>query len=363
MKKGYLILLVFIVLAAPAHAFAANSISAPADHVLVSIQEVNGSPMGTIIVPVELDSQGNGFPAALNLDISFDNAVMDLQDVTISDSALSAGKELVYVLVSDNIARIVVYGLEQNTMMDGSLFDLEFASTSSENGTYPLSISSLTLADPQAVELRGTGVDGAVIISSETQIFTDVPPDHWAYKYIEALYQGGYSAGCSSEPLKYCPDQDLARAHMAVFVERSHHGASFIPTDPASPVFEDVTVSHWAYDWTAEMYEDGYTAGCSADPLKFCPDSSHTRAEAAVFLLRIKHGWNYEPDPATGIFSDVPAENYWAARWIEAAYEESLLPACETIPDLKFCPDIIVDRALAAYGVSIAKGLLPPPSE
>ncbi len=30
--------------------------------------------------------------------------------------------------------------------------------------------------------------------------FQDVSAEHWAYVYIEALYQAGYIAGCSADP-------------------------------------------------------------------------------------------------------------------------------------------------------------------
>lgn len=363
MKKICFIMLIFAVLTTSMQVHASSGVSATADQVLLTIQTISATPLTQFSVPVELDPQGNTPPAALNLDITFNDTVLELQGITIAEAGLSAGKELTHALVAGNTARIVIYGLNQNTIAEGVLFNLEFISTSSTGGTFPLTVTNLTLADPQAAELDGAGMDGSVVISTGGTTFADVPADFWAYEYIEALYQEGYTAGCSTAPLLYCPEQELARSHMAVFVERSHHGASFTPVDPASQIFGDVSAGHWAYDWTAEMYSDGYTAGCSTDPLLFCPDTPHTRAEAAVFLLRIKYGLAYDPDPATGIFTDVPAQGYWAARWIEAAYQDSLLPACETMPDLRFCPDEIVDRALAAYGVAIAKGIMPAPEE
>lgn len=42
--------------------------------------------------------------------------------------------------------------------------------------------------------------------------FQDVPADHWAYVYIEALYQAGYIAGCSADPPLFCPSNPLDRA-------------------------------------------------------------------------------------------------------------------------------------------------------
>jgi hypothetical protein len=78
-----------------------------------------------------------------------------------------------------------------------------------------------------------------------------------------------------------------------------------------------------------------------------------------VFFLRMLHGADYVPPEAAGIFADVPAA-FWGAKWIEAAYNAGLIPACETAPDRRFCPDDALDRALGAYMMVQAKGLVLP---
>jgi hypothetical protein len=81
----------------------------------------------------------------------------------------------------------------------------------------------------------------------------------------------------------------------------------------------------------------------------------HTRAEGSVFFLRIKNGVGYVPPPATGLFTDVDT-SAWYAPWVEAAYVEGLLPACQDSP-LQFCPEDPLNRAWAAYMMVMAKGL------
>jgi hypothetical protein len=68
------------------------------------------------------------------------------------------------------------------------------------------------------------------------------------------------------------------------------------------------------------------------------------------------HGTAYEPPEPVGIFVDVPVE-FWGAKWIEAAYQAGLIPACENEPELRFCPDEPLNRGLAAYMMVQAKGL------
>ena len=191
-------------------------------------------------------------------------------------------------------------------------------------------------------------------------IFDDVPYGHWAKGYVEALYNAGYVAGCSTSPRLYCPDRILTRAESAVFILRGAHGAIASPptTPPLTPSFADVDPAFWGFGWIESLFAEGYTAGCGTDPLVYCPLRNHTRAEGSVFFLRIKNGVAYAPPIPTGIFTDVdPAA--WYAGWVEAAYNEGLLPACSTTP-LQFCPDGPLDRAWAAYMMVRAKALPVP---
>jgi len=191
---------------------------------------------------------------------------------------------------------------------------------------------------------------------AEAATFIDVPFGHWAHDYIETIYQEGYVSGCSSSPLMYCPDASMTRAESAVFLERGIHGTSFIPSSPSTQIFDDVPLFEWFAKWTQGLWDDGYTSGCGTNPLIYCPFQEHTRTEGSVFFLRMLHGATYTPPDPSGIFADVDL-GFWGARWIEAGYNAGLIPACETSPALKFCPNDPLDRAMAAYMMVQAKGL------
>jgi hypothetical protein len=186
--------------------------------------------------------------------------------------------------------------------------------------------------------------------------FEDVPFDHWAHDTIEALYQGGYVAGCSTTPRMYCPERIMNRAESAVFVVRGVQGADFTPPDPSEKIFEDVPLAEWYAKWATQLWNDGYTAGCGTDPLIYCPLQEHTIAEGSVFYLRMQNGSDYEPPQATGIFTDVPLDA-WYARWIEDAYQAGILLPCQTEPELMACPLDPLDRAMGAYMMFQAKGM------
>jgi len=53
----------------------------------------------------------------------------------------------------------------------------------------------------------------------ETVTFSDVPPDHPFFLFVEALAASGITAGCGGG--NFCPDQPLTRGQMAVFLAKA----------------------------------------------------------------------------------------------------------------------------------------------
>jgi uncharacterized repeat protein (TIGR01451 family) len=54
-------------------------------------------------------------------------------------------------------------------------------------------------------------------------IFADVPVAHPFAIWIERLFNEGITTGCGVGPLIYCPDNEVSRAEMAVFLVRAFH--------------------------------------------------------------------------------------------------------------------------------------------
>jgi hypothetical protein len=159
---------------------------------------------------------------------------------------------------------------------------------------------------------------------------------------------------------RYCPEASLTRAEGAVFTERGVHGAGFQPPQPSESLFTDVALSDWFADWTMQLWEDGYTAGCGVDPLRFCPSRGHTRAEAAVFFLKMLKGANFLPQGGGEMpYVDVP-EGAWYHKWVAAAYMEGIVTDCEPPQgrgDDLFRPEEDLTRAEAACMMVRAKGM------
>jgi hypothetical protein len=49
--------------------------------------------------------------------------------------------------------------------------------------------------------------------------FDDVPDTHWAFEYVQRLYEFGITQGCN--PTHYCPTQKVTRAAMAAYIIRT----------------------------------------------------------------------------------------------------------------------------------------------
>ena len=148
--------------------------------------------------------------------------------------------------------------------------------------------------------------------------------------------------------------QPLTRAQIAVILGPGNHGSNFTPP-AATGIFDDVSVNDWGADWIEQFYKDGITSGCGQNPLLYCPENLVTRAQMAVFLLGSKHGSDYTPPAATGIFNDV-ALDYWAADWIEQLYNEGITGGCGQNP-LRYCPESSVNRAQMAVFLVATFGL------
>jgi hypothetical protein len=116
-----------------------------------------------------------------------------------------------------------------------------------------------------------------------TGSFNDVPFNDPFAPWIERLAALGVTAGCGGG--NYCPGDGVTRAQMAVFLLKTRNGSGYAPP-PAQGIFDDVPASDPFAAWIERIYLGGITGGCSASPLLYCPGSTVTRRQMAVFLVK-----------------------------------------------------------------------------
>jgi murein DD-endopeptidase MepM/ murein hydrolase activator NlpD len=170
--------------------------------------------------------------------------------------------------------------------------------------------------NPDQTDTNGNG------IGDHCDTWVDVSAGHWAVASIDAIYAADITQGCSMTPLKYCPEGPVTRAEMAAFVVRSL-GLEGSPATAAAAYFADVDSTAWYAGVVGRLYEEAITAGCSIDPLRYCPSDGVTRAEMAAFLVRALNAENLDA-PHRGYFHDVPA-GVWYSTYVEILHERGVV--------------------------------------
>jgi hypothetical protein len=123
---------------------------------------------------------------------------------------------------------------------------------------------------------------------SNLPYFDDVGQNHPFFKYIQKLKELGITSGCSTSPALYCPDADVSRSQMAVFLIRGRFGTASanagLNNSPV-PYFTDVPATDTTFNFIQKMKDFGVTSGCTAT--QYCGGAPVSRGQTAVFLTRL----------------------------------------------------------------------------
>ena len=137
--------------------------------------------------------------------------------------------------------------------------------------------------------------------------FTDVEHDAWFGLGILSLYNLGIVSGYPDGTFQ--PNGLVTRAELATILVQF-----FLPENAGAVPFSDVPENHWAYQYIADAYADGFIYGYPDGT--FRPDDNASRVEFAVMVNRIlSRSVDYNklsPELQSQIhqFSDMP-ESYW----------------------------------------------------
>ena len=180
--------------------------------------------------------------------------------------------------------------------------------------------------------------------------FTDVGGGGIFDTAIHKLVANGITLGCGAGI--YCPQNNVTRAEMAIFLDRGKRTICFNPPAATGTVFSDVPANSFGARHIEQIAADGITTGCGGG--KYCPNDPVTRDQMAVFLLRSLLGSNFRPQDPTGtMFTDVPASHPYA-RWIEELARRNITTGCG---GGKFCPGNPNTRGEMAVFINRTYGL------
>ncbi len=175
--------------------------------------------------------------------------------------------------------------------------------------------------------------------------FADVSAASPIFEAVETVSTLGLVSACG--PGRFCPQDPVSRSEGTVFLSHALAAQAAPPPSPPPPdasPFADVPLSHWAFEAIYQLYLQGIAEPCATNPLRFCPEETLRRGEAAVFLVRSRHGGQFVPPAVTGRFADVPP-GLPAAPYVEQLARDGITSGCS--PTL-FCPEEAVSRAAMA---------------
>ena len=195
------------------------------------------------------------------------------------------------------------------------------------------------------VKVQNQSVFDHVIDIYQGKNFTDISntSTYVAASKLNALL---ITSGCYNGTI-FCPDNNLTRAEMAVLLDRAILGVENPPPVTDRETFTDVPKNHWAHDFIEDIAKREITAGCNAQGPMFCPGDNVTRAQLAVFLLRVLNIKAPNP-PTTTSFTDI--SSHWAYSFIEEAVQQGIMTGCQQAG--KFCPEQPATRAEVAAALA-----------
>jgi Tol biopolymer transport system component len=152
-----------------------------------------------------------------------------------------------------------------------------------DDGTYEPAVS--VLRDQMAVFISRAvaGGDASVPAGPAEATFDDVPPDYWAYQYIEYAVSHDVIAGYDDS--LYHPADAVDRGQMAVFVARAKGWVGLHDDMTLAPeLFPDVPAGFWSGTAIEACVANGVVHGY--DDGSYRPDAAVTRDQMAVYIAR-----------------------------------------------------------------------------
>lgn len=171
-----------------------------------------------------------------------------------------------------------------------------------------------------------------------SEIFTDVPANHWAQAAIQYVYDNGLMTGVSDS--EFAPEATTIRAMIVSMLARLEN-----VTSAADAGFADVAVDDWyatAVNWAAA---NGIVNGISDDT--FAPNDPITREQFAAMLMNYAQWKGQDTSARADLshYSDAENISSWANDVLSWAVAEGLLAG---VTDDQLQPQGQVTRAQVA---------------
>jgi hypothetical protein len=192
---------------------------------------------------------------------------------------------------------------------------------------------------PDICYMDWTPSDLVETVSIKNPSFSDVSCNNMFFGYIERIYEKGITAGCATNPLRYCPSDPITREGMAKFITVAR-GNTDVLENPCIPQFTDVSSGSPFCSYIENIKNEGLVMGsCDSSPWHFCPSSNTLRIDMGIWtVLGIdrRAGLTYH-----GFFTDIGGYDLYKRELIEKGNVLGIYDGCSTG---HYCPTNNVTR-------------------
>ena len=205
------------------------------------------------------------------------------------------------------------YLLDDLTVTSGGK---DVALTDNGDGTYTFTMPSGDVAITATFAEDPNWEDPEAPSTDVSEIFTDVPANHWAQAAIQYVYDNGLMTGVSDTA--FAPEATTTRAMIVSMLARMEN-----VTSAADAGFADVDTSDWyatAVNWAAA---NGIVSGISDDT--FAPNDPITREQMAAMLMKYAQYKGLDTTARADLSGYTDAPSTWASEAVQWAVAEGLL--------------------------------------
>jgi len=164
----------------------------------------------------------------------------------------------------------------------------------------------------QVANAYGVATSTPATIQVVPWTFEDVPPTYWVWRFIENLSARGVSAGCGGAPPLYCPEANVTRGEMAKLLLKAKEGGSYVPPPCTTQVFADMPCSNPLAPWINELVRRGVTAGCGGGYYCPDLEVTRNQMAVFLLVTKEGPGWTPDTTCTTAPFNDVPCSTPFA---------------------------------------------------
>ncbi len=171
----------------------------------LSIESGNAENGTQIVLNTLLTVSGSEAVSAIQYDVLYNPVVCEVISVTAGPSSISAQKQVQYNILSAGKVRIIIAGLNQNTIPGGSVAQITLqVCRSAPAGNYSLALSGVILSSPTGSSVPASAVNGSLQVQRTLYHSADQNQD-WKISLTELLRvvqlynSGGFYCSCGTE--------------------------------------------------------------------------------------------------------------------------------------------------------------------